>query len=102
MIRRPPRSTLFPYTTLFRSNATQAISIAAGRGTYSLGRVQTPTLCMVCSRFLEHKKFEPQPFWQLSLAVKEGDESFRFSSADRWFDKTEATALYDKLKQDRK
>ena len=65
-------------------NATQAISIAAGRGTYSLGRVQTPTLCMVCSRFLENKKFEPQPFWQLSLAVKEGDESFRFSSADRW------------------
>ena len=80
-------------------NATQAISIAAGRGTYSLGRVQTPTLCMVCSRFLENKKFEPQPFWQLSLAVKEGDESFRFSSADRWFDKTEATALYEKLKQ---
>src|SRR5689334_24241745 len=24
MIRRPPRSTLFPYTTLFRSNATIA------------------------------------------------------------------------------
>src|SRR3712207_7901976 len=23
MIRRPPRSTLFPYTTLFRSNASQ-------------------------------------------------------------------------------
>ena len=80
-------------------NATQAISIAAGRGTYSLGRVQTPTLCMVCSRFLENKKFEPQPFWQLSLTVKEGDESFRFSSADRWFDKTETTALYEKLKQ---
>src|SRR3712207_8335559 len=25
MIRRPPRSTLFPYTTLFRSNPTQGI-----------------------------------------------------------------------------
>src|SRR5438105_11761954 len=25
MIRRPPRSTLFPYTTLFRSPATKAI-----------------------------------------------------------------------------
>src|SRR5260370_11035198 len=24
MIRRPPRSTLFPYTTLFRSNSSQA------------------------------------------------------------------------------
>ena len=79
-------------------NATQAISIAAGRGTYSLGRVQTPTLCMVCSRFLENKKFEPQAFWQLSLAVREGDENFRFSSADRWFDKAEATALYEKLR----
>src|SRR2546421_6670654 len=26
MIRRPPRSTLFPYTTLFRSNHAHAIS----------------------------------------------------------------------------
>src|SRR3712207_8696399 len=25
MIRRPPRSTLFPYTTLFRSNSTQFV-----------------------------------------------------------------------------
>src|SRR5258708_8589668 len=25
MIRRPPRSTLFPYTTLFRSQATRAV-----------------------------------------------------------------------------
>src|SRR3712207_7856958 len=30
MIRRPPRSTLFPYTTLFRSNST-ATRIQAGR-----------------------------------------------------------------------
>src|SRR5258708_28904032 len=29
MIRRPPRSTLFPYTTLFRS---LAVSLAADRG----------------------------------------------------------------------
>ena len=79
-------------------NATQAVSIAAGYGTYSLGRVQTPTLCMVCSRFWEHKKFTPQPFWQLSLSVKDGDESFRFSSPERYFNKEEATALYEKLK----
>ena len=31
-------------------NATQAITVAAGRGTYSLGRVQTPTLAMVCEQ----------------------------------------------------
>src|SRR3712207_7801230 len=31
MIRRPPRSTLFPYTTLFRSTACRAIGRGAGR-----------------------------------------------------------------------
>src|SRR2546430_9594820 len=36
MIRRPPRSTLFPYTTLFRSNAVHRhlppLAIASGDG----------------------------------------------------------------------
>src|SRR3989449_8180934 len=32
MIRRPPRSTLFPYTTLFRSRLAQDRGGAAGRG----------------------------------------------------------------------
>src|SRR2546422_5460800 len=31
MIRRPPRSTLFPYTTLFRSGAVQVTVEAAGQ-----------------------------------------------------------------------
>src|SRR3712207_8027611 len=61
MIRRPPRSTLFPYTTLFRS------------GGYSLGRVQTPTLAMVCRRYIENRDFSSVPFWKLSaLTEKEG------------------------------
>src|SRR2546422_1118644 len=40
MIRRPPRSTLFPYTTLFRSNRRQARRSGrrAGRG----GHVEGP------------------------------------------------------------
>ena len=29
-------------------NATQALSVAAGQGVFSLGRVQTPTLVMRC------------------------------------------------------
>src|SRR2546427_5863558 len=32
MIRRPPRSTLFPYTTLFRSRGGRGTRRAAGRG----------------------------------------------------------------------
>src|SRR3712207_8299352 len=32
MIRRPPRSTLFPYTTLFRSGILEGIGHELGRG----------------------------------------------------------------------
>src|SRR3712207_7246027 len=34
MMRRPPRSTLFPYTTLFRSQ--EAVTVARGRGLLTL------------------------------------------------------------------
>src|SRR2546422_11352331 len=37
MIRRPPRSTLFPYTTLFRSNGTY-VKIKEINVSYSIGR----------------------------------------------------------------
>src|SRR2546427_6276063 len=41
MIRRPPRSTLFPYTTLFRSRVRDFKGVPDrafdGRGNYSLG-----------------------------------------------------------------
>src|SRR5258708_18241653 len=36
MIRRPPRSTLFPYTTLFRSVLTLALGIGANTAIFSL------------------------------------------------------------------
>src|SRR5690242_18964783 len=31
MIRRPPRSTLFPYTTLFRSSAREVVAVRSAR-----------------------------------------------------------------------
>lgn len=45
-------------------NASRALSIAR-KGAYSLGRVQTPTLAMVCRRFLEHQHFTSSYFWRL-------------------------------------
>src|SRR2546430_10325390 len=43
MIRRPPRSTLFPYTTLFRSSPPCASR--APRGTRPLGRWRSTRNC---------------------------------------------------------
>src|SRR3712207_7037489 len=39
MIRRPPRSTLFPYTTLFRSLSAQTSSGCAGTEPYGLSNI---------------------------------------------------------------
>src|SRR2546422_5259896 len=40
MIRRPPRSTLFPYTTLFRSRGQRSHDAAAARRARAPGRGQ--------------------------------------------------------------
>src|SRR5256885_6335344 len=49
MIRRPPRSTLFPYTTLFRSYisaaAGKAIAIALYRSKSPIATISTRTGC---------------------------------------------------------
>ena len=81
-------------------NGTQALTIAAGRGTYSVGRVQTPTLGMVCERYWEHKRFESKPFWQVHFGVVDADSGniLKFTSANRWTDKAIATDIYNKVK----
>ncbi|WP_299671971.1 type IA DNA topoisomerase [uncultured Polaribacter sp.] len=48
-------------------NATQALSVQAKNGLYSLGSVQTPVLAMVCKRYREHIHFIPETFWKLQL-----------------------------------
>lgn len=82
-------------------NGTQALTIAAGRGTYSVGRVQTPTLGMVCERYWEHKRFESKPFWQVHFGVVDADSGniLKFTSANRWTDKATATDIYNKVKE---
>src|SRR5438876_1716475 len=79
MIRRPPRSTLFPYTTLFRSCAARAAARArdaAGRAPRALPRA--PRACpkrseehtselqspvhLVCRLLLEKKKKKKEKY----------------------------------------
>src|SRR5258706_1870548 len=53
MIRRPPRSTLFPYTTLFRSQAATLTITATGTGTVGLD-VPVSTAITTSGRAEEH------------------------------------------------
>lgn len=65
-------------------NASQALSISAGSGAWSLGRVQTPTLAMICSRYLENKDFIPQTYFRLKVHTGKGATAFAVLSADKY------------------
>ena len=74
-------------------NASRALSIAR-KGGYSLGRVQTPTLAMVCRRYIENRDFSSVPYWKLSvLTEKEGVSLKAIGSADYESEASAQTAL---------
>ncbi len=99
------------YDTLFNSahcrsqsdwlvgmNATQALTIASGRrGVLSLGRVQTPTLAMICSRFLENKSFVPEIYFQVSIQVDKDGQVFKAVSPKSFKTEEEAKAILEKV-----
>ena len=65
-------------------NASQALSISAGYGVWSLGRVQTPTLAIICSRYLENKDFIPTPYFRLKLQTIKDEITFTAHSVDKF------------------
>src|SRR5256885_5132814 len=81
MIRRPPRSTLFPYTTLFRSRvervgelAVEPLALLARHGDGLLGRSEEHTSelqspCISYAVFCLKKKKEPRFVTQLLLFI---------------------------------
>ena len=81
-------------------NGAQALTVAAGRGTYSVGRVQTPTLAMVCKRYRENRRFTPEPVHQLHFSMPSANAGtvVKFASVKKWQDKSEAAILYNKVK----
>mgnify|MGYP000895278689 FL=1 len=74
-------------------NASRALSIAR-KGGYSLGRVQTPTLAMVCRRYIENRDFSSVPYWKISvLTEKEGVSLKAIGSKDYENEASAQTAL---------
>src|SRR3712207_7690097 len=83
MIRRPPRSTLFPYTTLFRSEAgiKDARELRAYQTLHRAGRLPVRTyLMMLLDETLA-------PLEQLGLRTGFGDEWLRLGPAKLFRDR---------------
>jgi len=79
-------------------NASQALSISAGYGVWSLGRVQTPTLAMICSRYFENKEFKPQTYFQVKLHTTKGATAFTAISTERYNTEQDADAILERIR----
>ena len=79
-------------------NSSQALSISAGYGVWSLGRVQTPTLAIICSRYLENKDFKPQTYFRLKLHTAKESTTFAVHSTDKYDSRTCAQEVTAKVK----
>lgn len=80
-------------------NATQALSIAAGnRSVLSLGRVQTPTLAMICARFQENKNFVPQIYYQIAIFLNKDQICFKALSTQNYKERSAAEAVLEQVK----
>src|SRR5260221_8514749 len=77
MIRRPPRSTLFPYTTLFRSSVAQLLA-SWDRGSYTRSLEHWRTLF---ERHLEIAVFETYSLKLIGARQKEDRKSTRLNSS---------------------
>lgn len=79
-------------------NSSQALSISAGSGVWSLGRVQTPTLAIICSRYLENKDFKPQTYFRLKLHTAKDAVAFPTLSVDKFVTRTIAEEVTAQVK----
>src|SRR6266581_2845574 len=112
MIRRPPRSTLFPYTTLFRSRRACSVSAdgtpdgavraCSTRSEEHTSELQSP-VHLVCRLLLEKKN--PKPSLQLILfAIPPADlvrvlrrarrQSLNYGAVIFFFNDTATTEIY--------
>ncbi len=78
-------------------NASRALAIASGSSNNSIGRVQTPTLAMVCRRFIENRDFQSSPYWQLHLTLERGTAHRQFFHIGDFMDHEQAQQAYDRI-----
>lgn len=83
-------------------NATQALTIAAGNAVYSLGRVQTPTLALICKRYEDHANFKISKYWQIELSLSKDLIPFKSLSSQKWEDKKTANGIIKTIEKEGK
>jgi len=81
-------------------NATQALTIAGNQDVYSLGRVQTPTLALICQRFLQHQNFTKKKYFQIQLSHRKEYTDFISLSLLQWEEKKQAEQIQKSIERE--
>ena len=83
---------------LIETNAGSAFSISTGMVKYSLGRIQMPTLAMICKRFTEHRKFASTRYFEHGITLEKDGQFQQFKLSGTQENKKTAEKLYKRLK----
>lgn len=81
-------------------NASRALAMVSGTTNSSIGRVQTPTLAMICARFRENRDFIPVDYWQLHITLQKDDDFRQFRYTENIATKQAADNLYHRITSD--
>lgn len=75
-------------------NATQALTVSLQSQTpLSLGRVQTPTLAMICQRYIDFTNFKSEKFYKVRIGLKKEGLQFTATSEKSFSSKDQALEL---------
>ena len=89
---------------LIGMNATRALTLVSkSSSTISVGRVQTPTLAMICERYNENKNFTPTPYYTIKVELSEtgySKLSFFASLPNKFESREDAQRILDKIPQE--
>ena len=88
---------------LIGMNGTRAVTInVADRTVWSVGRVQTPTLCMICKRYLENMNFKSEPFWTIKIQFVKSVISFIAGNPTKFMKQEDVNKIARELEKEGK
>lgn len=79
-------------------NGTQTFTLNSNIGSVlSVGRVQTPVLAMICSRFIENTNFKPEAYYQIFVKSSKDSISFKATHPTNFNSEQEAKNSISKV-----
>lgn len=79
-------------------NASYAVCKATGLGNNSLGRVQTPVLAAISSRYRERENHIGMDSWPVYIQIRKGDTLLKMRCTDEFHDREAAMHFYNDCK----